>query len=105
MSKKLQVTLVMALAVVGLLGLAACSTTQPVSEQIDDAAITAAVKAKLAADPQVAAINIDVDTNEGVVTLSGRVDNADQSREAAKLAADTDGVRRVINNLSVGDRT
>ena len=104
MSKK-QLAFMTLLAVVGLFGLAACSTTQPVSEQIDDAAITAAVKAKFAADPEVSAIDIDVDTNEGVVTLSGRVETADQSREAAKLAADTDGVRRVINNLSVGDRT
>ena len=105
MSKKLQIAFVLALAVVGPLGLTACSTTRPVSEQIDDAAITTAVKSKLLADPQVAGHNIDVDTKEGVVTLSGRVDTADQSREAAKLAADTDGVRRVINNLSVGDRT
>ena len=104
MSKRIQGMFLIALAVVGL-GLAACSTTQPVSEQIDDAAITAAVKAKFAGDPDVAAIDIDVDTNEGVVTLSGRVESADQSREAARLAADTDGVRRVINNLSVGDRS
>ena len=104
MSKKLQVMLVLALAV-GTLGLAACSTTQPMSEQIDDSAITAAVKAKLLADPQVAGMNIDVNTNEGVVTLAGRVETADESRHAAELAADTDGVRRVINNLSVGDRT
>lgn len=105
MSKKFQVTLVLALAVAGLIGLAACSTTQPVSEQIDDAVITAAVKAKLLADPQVAGFNIDVNTNEGVVTLAGRVETASESRHAAELAADTDGVRRVINNLSVGDRT
>ena len=104
MSKKLQVMLVLALAV-GTLGLAACSTTQPMSEQIDDSAITAAVKAKLLADPQVAGMNIDVNTNEGVVTLAGRVETADESRHAAELAADTDGVRRVINNLSVGDRS
>lgn len=104
MSKKFQVMFVLALAV-GTLGLAACSTTQPVSEQIDDSAITAAVKAKLLADSQVAGLNIDVNTNEGVVTLMGRVETAAESRHAAEIAADTDGVRRVINNLSVGDRT
>lgn len=104
MSKKFQVMFVLALAV-GTLGLAACSTTQPVSEQIDDSAITAAVKAKLLADSQVAGLNIDVNTNEGVVTLMGRVETAAESRHAAEIAADTDGVRRVINNLSVGDRS
>lgn len=99
------------LAIVGLLALAslvgttACSSTVPVEAQIDDAAITAQVKSKLAADPEVAAHNIDVDTNEGVVTLSGRVDDGAERSEAEKLARNTDGVRRVINNLKVGDAT
>lgn len=105
MSKQFKLALALTLALVGTLGVAACSTTQPVSEQIDDAGITTQVKARLIADPEVAGMNIDVDTHEGVVTLSGRVENADQSREAQKLAALTDGVRRVINNLKVGDRT
>jgi hyperosmotically inducible periplasmic protein len=84
-------------------GFVACSTTQSAGTQIDDAAITAAVKAKLAADPDVAAINIDVDTNSAVVTLSGKVENANQRSEAERLARETDGVQRVINNLTVGD--
>ena len=97
------------LAIVGLLALASlvgttgCSSTVPVERQIDDAAITTQVKSKLAADPEVAAHNIDVDTNEGVVTLSGRVDDGAERAEAEKLARNTDGVRRVINNLKVGD--
>ncbi len=86
-------------------GLAACSTTVQPGEQIDDAAITASVKTKLAADPDVAAINIDVDTNEGVVTLSGRVESQFQKDEAGRIARATDGVRSVINNLTVGDKT
>ena len=97
------------LAIVGLLALASlfgttgCSSTVPVEQQIDDASITTQVKSKLAADPEVAAHNIDVDTNEGVVTLSGRVDDGAERAEAEKLARNTDGVRRVINNLKVGD--
>ena len=86
-------------------GLAACSTTQEPGQQVDDAAITASVKTKLAADPDVAAINVDVDTNEGVVTLSGRVESQFQKDEAGRIARGTDGVRSVINNLSVGDKT
>jgi hyperosmotically inducible protein len=89
----------------GALGTAGCSTTQTVGEQIDDAAIVTAVKAKLAADTDVAALNIDVDSNEGVVTLSGRVDSSTESAEAERLARGTDGVKRVINNLKVGDKT
>lgn len=86
-------------------GLAACSTTQTTGDQMDDAAITASVKSKFLADPDVAAINIDVDTNEGVVTLSGRVESQFQKDEAGRIARTTDGVRSVINNLSVGDKT
>lgn len=86
-------------------GTAACSSTVPAKVQLSDAEITAKVKSKLAADPQVAAHNIDVDTNEGIVTLSGRVEDPAQKQEAEKLARATDGVRGVINNLKVGDRT
>jgi hyperosmotically inducible protein len=93
------------LAAAATFGTAACSTNVPVSEQIDDAAITAEVKSKLAADPEVSAHNIDVDTNEGVVTLSGRVDDSSEKSEAEQLARSADGVRRVINNLRVGDKT
>ena len=99
------------LAFVGLLALAsvagttACSSTVPVEEQIDDATITTHVKSRLAADPDVAAHNIDVDTNEGVVTLSGRVDDGSERAEAEKLARETKGVKRVVNNLKAGDLT
>lgn len=86
-------------------GLTACSTTQAPGQQIDDAAITTSIKTKLAADPDVAAINIDVDTNEGVVTLSGKVESQFQKDEAGRIARATDGVRSVINNLTVGDST
>jgi hyperosmotically inducible periplasmic protein len=70
---------------------------------IDDATLTAKVKAKLAADPEVTAYAIDVDTMESVVTLSGRVETAAESAEAEKLARDTEGVRTVVNRLAVGN--
>ena len=69
---------------------------------LDDATLTAKVKAKLAADPEVTAYTIDVDTSGSVVTLSGRVETADESAEAEKLARDTDGVQSVVNRLTVG---
>ncbi len=89
---------------VALLGLAACSSTETPGQQVDDAAITAAVKAKLATDGNINPFNIDVDTNEGVVTLQGRVDKTEARTEAERLARETDGVRRVINLIKVGDR-
>jgi hyperosmotically inducible protein len=69
---------------------------------IDDALITTKVKASLAADPQVSALAIDVDTAEGVVTLTGVVEGEPQRQRAIQLAQGMEGVRRVdANNLRV----
>jgi len=85
------------------LALGACSSTKTAGTQVDDAAITAKVKAKLAADGDINPFNIGVDTNEGVVTLQGRVAKEEARTKAEQLARDTDGVRRVINLVKVGD--
>ena len=85
------------------LALGACSSTKTAGTQVDDAAITAKVKAKLAADGDINPFNIDVDTNEGVVTLQGRVAKEEARTKAEQLAHDTEGVRRVINLVKVGD--
>jgi hyperosmotically inducible periplasmic protein len=82
-----------------------CSSTQTVGEEIDDATITTKVEARLTADPDVSAFNVDADTNEGVVRLSGTVETAEAKAEAEKLARETEGVRRVINDIKVGERT
>jgi osmotically-inducible protein OsmY len=69
---------------------------------LEEAAVTARVKAKLAADPEVSAYAIDVDTVGQVVTLSGRVESEAESAEAEKLARNTEGVSQVVNRLTVG---
>ena len=81
----------------------ACSTTQPVKEPVDDASITTRVKAKLATDGDINPFNINVDTNEGVVTLQGRVKKAETRTRAERYARETDGVKKVINLVKVGD--
>jgi hyperosmotically inducible periplasmic protein len=67
-----------------------------------DPAITAAVKAKLLGDPLVAGLKIDVDTQSGVVTLSGTVKSAAEKEEAVRLARDTAGVKSVNDMIKVG---
>ncbi|MDQ3070460.1 MAG: BON domain-containing protein [Acidobacteriota bacterium] len=69
---------------------------------ITDASVTAAVKTRLLADPDVAGLKIDVDTTDKVVTLTGKVTSAAQKTEAGSIAKDTTGVTRVVNNLTVG---
>ncbi len=72
------------------------------AERTDDAALTAKVKAKLLSDDVLNGMKIDVDTQSGVVFLSGVVDTADQKKKAVELAKNTDGVQKVEDNLKVG---
>jgi len=68
----------------------------------EDLALTAKIKAKLAADPGVSALHIDVDTQEHVVTLSGRVSTAQERDQAVSIARHTDGVKAVLDRLVAG---
>jgi hyperosmotically inducible protein len=73
-----------------------------VGEHIDDAGITMKVKAKLLDDPAVKGLQIDVDTREGVVYLTGSVRSENEKEQAIRLAKETEGVRDVQANLSIG---
>lgn len=66
-----------------------------------DAAITSAVKTKLLGDTEVGGMKIDVDTEDGVVTLTGEVATAAEKAEALRLAKNTTGVKRVVDKLTV----
>jgi hyperosmotically inducible protein len=68
-----------------------------------DTGITTAVKAKLAADDIVKSYQIDVDTERRVVTLTGNVETTVAKDQALKLARETDGVREVVDKLSVSE--
>jgi osmotically-inducible protein OsmY len=66
---------------------------------IDDATITTGVKAAVAADRQLQAGEIDVETREGIVRLSGFVSSADDVAAAAAVARTVKGVKSVRNDL------
>ena len=70
-----------------------------------DARITTAIKAKLVASRDLSALNISVNTTDGVVTLSGAVSSPDRIGEAILLAMQTHGVREVISTLQVKPKT
>jgi hyperosmotically inducible protein len=69
---------------------------------VDDAGITAAVKAKLLDDPAVRGLQIDVDTREGVVYLTGTVRSDAEKSRAIDLARSTENVRDVQADLRIG---
>lgn len=72
-----------------------------VSDATADARITAAIKTKLVADPDLSALSISVDTTDGVVTLSGAVSSPEAIGKAMLLALETEGVREAISTLQV----
>src|SRR5262245_35885239 len=71
------------------------------TQTLSDAAISTAVKGRLTGDSETSAIQIGVDTVNGVVTLSGVVPSDRERAKAELLARTTDGVRDVINNVTV----
>lgn len=69
--------------------------------KIDDAAITVKVKTALIGEPNLKALKIDVDTANGVVTLTGTVDAAAHVDRATQVAQAVEGVKSVDNRLTV----
>lgn len=67
----------------------------------NDAAISMAVKGKLADDELVHASHIDVDTEDGVVYLKGHQNNEAAKSRAEQIARQTDGVKQVVNEIVV----
>jgi osmotically-inducible protein OsmY len=70
-------------------------------DKIDDATITTKVNAALAKDKDLSAIKIDVDTQNGVVTLSGPAPTATAKERASEVARSVKGVSSVNNQLTV----
>ena len=66
-----------------------------------DPGITTSVKSKLASDDMVKAYQIDVDTKDHVVTLSGEVDSTAARERAVQIASTTEGVRDVMDRLTL----
>jgi hyperosmotically inducible protein len=76
-------------------------TGQTMGETIDDSYITGAVKTQLASDKMVSLTRVEVETNNGIVYLTGQVQTAEQRSHIGSLASQVKGVRQVVNNLQV----
>jgi hyperosmotically inducible protein len=77
---------------------------QEVGDKTADATITSAVKMKFAADKTVDALDINVDTSDGNVTLTGKVNSQTEADRAVSLAKDVEGVKTVTPRLSVASQ-
>ncbi|WP_027866118.1 BON domain-containing protein [Massilia alkalitolerans] len=81
---------------------AGCATSGgggPVAQYVDDATITAGVKAAIVREPTLSIFDIGVETVQGVVQLSGFVSSADSVAAAASVARTVKGVKSVKNDL------
>ena len=74
---------------------------ETIGQSLDDAWIHTKIVAKLISDTQTPERKINVDVVDGAVTLRGQVDTAAAKTEAERLAKETDGVKKVMNQLKV----
>jgi osmotically-inducible protein OsmY len=85
-----------------LIGCATTSSRDSTGESSEDAVITAKVKSSFMADPLVSASGISVQTSQGIVHLSGTVNNEQDRYRAIQLVQGVAGVREIIvRNLVV----
>jgi hyperosmotically inducible periplasmic protein len=90
------------LLVIGLVWLlSGCQalTGETLGEHIDDTTITSTVKTRLAAEKGTTLTRVQVDTDRGMVQLSGVVENAAERARAEQIARGVKGVKGVRNNL------
>lgn len=80
---------------------AAIADERTVGEAIDDASITASIKAKLIEDQLTEGFDINVTTKNGVVSLKGGADSQAAKDAATRIAQSTKGVARVDNQIVV----
>lgn len=73
-------------------------------EYLDDQSVNARVKASLVEDDDVSGLDVSTTTYDGVVQLSGFVDNEQERQRAEQVARRVDGVREVVNNITVNPR-
>ena len=72
----------------------------PKAPSMDDASVTAEVKASLRSHRSTSAVISHVKTVDGVVTIAGDASNNDEKDHVTKIVQDVDGVKKVINNMT-----
>jgi len=75
--------------------------SKSIGQAIDDKFIVGAINKNLIVEPSMKSMNIDVDSNNGVVTLTGIASSIELKSRALEIAQKTSGVVQVIDNLKV----
>lgn len=91
----------LAFTLVTMLGCAATAAKESTGEYVDDAAITAKVKAAILDQPNLKSFDIHVATFNGTVYLWGIVASQSTIDEAARVARSATGVKSVKNDMQL----
>ena len=73
----------------------------PPADALDDGVITARIRARLLVDPGMSGSDVSVNTDHGIVSLTGTVSSREQAAIALAHAQEQDGVMRVDDHLAV----
>jgi len=76
-------------------------TGETAGQNIDDGTLTTSVKTSLAGERLNTLTRVGVETNNGIVVLTGEVETAAEKSRAGTVASQVKGVRQVVNNLQV----
>jgi hyperosmotically inducible periplasmic protein len=76
-------------------------TGETAGQNIDDGTLTTYVKSALAGEKLNTLTRVGVETNNGVVYLTGEVETAAEKSRAGTVASQVKGVKQVVNNLQV----
>ena len=90
--------------VMAILALAGCKTSKDERSEgrtIDDKHITEAIKKGLDDEPSYKFNGLAIQTFAGIVSLSGFVESQDQKDRAQEIAQHTDGVKEVVNGITI----
>jgi hyperosmotically inducible periplasmic protein len=95
--KKVAVTLAIMFFMTGCQAM----TGETAGQNIDDGTLTTSVKTSLAGERLNTLTRVGVETNNGIVVLTGEVETAAEKSRAGTVASQVKGVRQVVNNLQV----
>ena len=88
-------------AIMFLIGGCQAMTGETAGQNLDDGTLTTSVKTSLAGERLNTLTRVGVETNNGIVVLTGEVETAQEKSRAGTVSSQVKGVRQVVNNLQV----
>jgi hyperosmotically inducible protein len=70
---------------------------------LNDSILTSKIKTQLIKEPNIRSNNIDVDTNNNVVTVTGITSSRKEKARVISIVQGVAGGRQIVDNLSVGN--